>query len=391
MKYLDNLTKKVSKRKLKHIKYLIESSVYIISIVIVIFANIFGSVYIRMIPLLFILGIIGNIVFKRPVITSIFSTVVSICFVKLSGVTNVFENLLFSFSMGAYVCLGEISCHMILIIYNDIKKKRKKLKSTKKYVHSQTLEEFAMSRKKSGKKEEKVNLKKRFSKKNIYSYVFAPLLIIFMFCIQNYLNSNIFSYLKYEKKLNNYLSKNYEKEDLKIVNSYYSFLKDKNFKFIVRDNLTGRMYNFVVYEDESFDIQDGIMISSYLSIEKNVNEKLQNYLKNNEIFKEYEDISIFLRIIDDEDIELVITKEKEKIDENVTLDFSKEVASILSSLENFNNDNSVHQVLIELNEKESKSCLSAYIYLNRYNDVIKLGTYEGFEYINKALSIEFIE
>lgn len=356
MKIIERISNNLTKKEKNHIKMLVESIVYIFAIIISVFAYVYGNMYIRMIPLLFILGIIGKIIFNRPVTTSIFSIIVSICFVKLSGITNIIENLAISFCMGAYVSLGEIIGYMLQIIIKDVKKKRKKK-----------------------------------GKKVIISYITVFIVSVFVLAFQNYLNSNIFTYLKYENNLKKYLSNNYEDRNLIIVNAHYNFIGDKNFKFLVEDKNSGRIYSFIVYKDNKFGISDGILSSDLLLKNASLNKKLNEYMEKNNFNEKYNKIDVYFKLFDNEEIELVIEKNVEKIDDETTLEYSKNVSNILEDLNDSGLTNEIEQVYLSLiSNYSSKENIFSYIYLERYrNNNQNIG--EDYEYIDKSLKVEFID
>lgn len=356
MKIIERISNNLTKKEKNHIKMLVESIVYIFAIIISVFAYVYGNMYIRMIPLLFILGIIGKIIFNRPVVTSIFSIIVSICFVKLSGITNIIENLAISFCMGAYVSLGEIIGYMLQIIIKDVKKKRKKK-----------------------------------GKKVIISYITVFFVSVLVLTFQNYLNSNIFTYLKYENSLKKYLSNNYEDRNLIIVNAHYNFIGDKNFKFLVEDKNSGRIYSFIVYKDNKFGISDGILSSDLLLKNASLNKKLNEYMEKNNFNEKYNKINVYFKLFDNEEIELVIEKNVEKIDDETTLEYSKNVSNILEDLNDSGLTNEIEQVYLSLiSNYSSKENIFSYIYLERYrNNNQNIG--EDYEYIDKSLKVEFID
>ena len=55
MKIIERISNNLTKKEKNHIKMLVESIVYIFAIIISVFAYVYGNMYIRMIPLLFIL------------------------------------------------------------------------------------------------------------------------------------------------------------------------------------------------------------------------------------------------------------------------------------------------------------------------------------------------
>ena len=76
------------------IKY-IEAIIYILAIIVGIFACNSGPIYIKMLPILFILGFVGRIIFDRPVMTTIFGIVTAICIIRVTNNISIKENILF--------------------------------------------------------------------------------------------------------------------------------------------------------------------------------------------------------------------------------------------------------------------------------------------------------
>ena len=349
MKYIEKLTKKLSKKDIQHMKYILESVIYIIAIIVIIAANIFGNIYIRMIPLLFILGIIGKIIFNRPVTTTVFSIIVSICFVKLSGISSLKENLLLSCSMGCFVFLGELTGFLIQIIYKDIVNKKKKIKGN--------------------------------NKKIIISYILVPVILVAILYTHNYLNSNIFTYLKYKNQLLSYMDSQYKNEKFKILNARYNFVGDKNFKFIVEDLQSERVYNFVVYIDNKLDIQDGILLSNLSSKEKIYDDKLKEFMVKNNLIEKYKNV-------DTGDYELSIQKNVNVITDEEKMEFAKNVSNFLNDTKEFSLKSITDQVFISLiSEDKNQEDLFSYIYLERYDDKV----IDDYEYIYNSLNIEYID
>ena len=349
-------TKRFSKKEKEHIKYVIESLVYIISIIVVIFANIYGPIYIKMMPLLFILGIVGNIVFNRAFITALFGLIVSICLNKISGI-NLTENLLYSFLAFMYIALGEI-CGIFFI---KIKKYLKK----KKYM---------------------------YTKEAIVTYISTLVVIGFVLVSNNYINSNIFKLSSCKDRLNDYLKEKYSTTKFEILAQRYNFIGDDYFKFVVKDLNTNRLYNFSIYTDERLDIYDGILESKIYTYEKKIKEEFENYIKQKDVEKKYSEISYEIAVPEENVVELRIKKEVYDIADSTILGFSTNVADFLNDLKDFEYMKDIKQTLLvlESQNKEQKNIVS-YIYMDRFNDNKALNVEEDYEYIKKALNVEYID
>lgn len=334
----------------KTISY-IESTIYILSIIIVVLANVFGPIWIRMLPLLFILGIIGKIVFDRPVVTTIFGSIVSICTIYLSGVTNILENIIASGIFTLYIALGEFCGSKIEIIYHYLIEKK--------------------------------NIKtKEFTRCVIYSII----IILASTLFHNYTDSNIFIYNSCKSRLMEYLNKNYPTEEFSIIYSRYNYESENNFKFNIQNLNTNDNYKFIVYVDKNLDIYDGIKKSEISKEEFKINQEVKKI-----IGRKYEGIDKSITKID-EGYELNLIKKVENIDNAETLYFSKEVAQIIDLLlENEKFSNIVHVNISLLDSIDTTNSKISTIYVSGYINNKEENIQQDYMYILKSLNIEYID
>lgn len=103
------------------IKY-IEAIIYILAIIVGIFACNSGPIYIKMLPILFILGFVGRIIFDRPVMTTIFGIVTAICIIRVTNNISIKENIFFSLCDGLNIAMGELCGEYFLRSKNFILK-----------------------------------------------------------------------------------------------------------------------------------------------------------------------------------------------------------------------------------------------------------------------------
>ena len=116
-------------------KYIyIEAVVYAILVVVVIYFSLFGPIYLKMVPLVFVMGIIGRIVFDRPIVTSLFGFCISLCIVEVMGEHTLQNNLIYSLYNFLALMLGEMAG---IYIYNIYTSRAKKV--TKKVAHNMSL------------------------------------------------------------------------------------------------------------------------------------------------------------------------------------------------------------------------------------------------------------
>lgn len=351
------LNEKSRKNKvLKNIVGYIEAIIYITCIIAVIFANLYGSIYIQMIPMLFILGIVGKIIYNRPVSTTVFGMIVAICALYTTGVTSIYQNLLLSFCMAIYIALGEICAYIFEKLCKYIK-----------------------------------NKEDRFSKKTVFSFCFLVITLIATLSIYNYTNSNIFEYRNAKQRLENYFAQNYKDKNFKITNVKYNFLGEKTFNFDVREQTDTRIYNFVVSKSEKFEIEDGYLKYERANKEKNANAKLIKYLKDNNFNEKHKDVKLQIKLNEIDNFEFEIIKEVDVINEDSVLDFSKKVASVINDLKNFEYFKQLEQVVISLkNTKDTNETLTSYLYIERYLNNDNINIEKDYMYIQKSLIVEYI-
>lgn len=356
----DNNSKKEQKIKNKTLKRVLEFTeafIYIICIIVVIFANFYAPIYVQMIPLLFILGIVGKIVYDRPITTTVFGMLVAICAVYTTGVKNILQILLISGCMAIYIALGEVCGVVLKKSYLFFKKKSKRL-----------------------------------TKKAIFFYFVLVITFSVSLVVYNYTNSNFFELNKVKQRLYSYFSENYTNKNFEIVDINYNYLGEKSFSFKVKEKSNERVYEFIVSKDEKFDIVDGYIKHEKANKEKNANEKLIRFFRENTLNEKYKDIEVGIKLNEVDNFELEIIKEEENITDENTLEFAKKVAFVLNDIKEFEYFKEFEQIIISLRSKEnSNKNLTSYLYIERYLNNNFLDITKDYEYIKKALDVEYID
>ena len=344
------------KDKLKNIfnkktVYYIESITYILSIIVVVVANVFGPICIRMIPLLFLLGVIGKLVFNRPVITTLFGGIVSLCVVRISGVTNLLENMLYSGIFMLYIALGEIFGSKIKVVY--------------KYW---------------------ANKKNKKDKEYILSIIICIVIALMCTLFHNYTDSNIFLYNSCKNKLYKYLNENYPNEKFDIMFVKYNFESENNFTFDIQNETTGDSHKFIVYLSKELEIYDGIK-EGKISIEQNKATQVLNEITKDvclDIKKSITKVS--------EGYELNLVKTVDKTTDDEILKFSQDSAKIIDMVLESEKLNDMFYINLSLinNTNKTESKIST-IYLSGYLKNKEEGIQKDYNYIMKSLNIEYID
>lgn len=331
--------------------YYIESITFIISIIVVVLANVFGPIWIRMIPLLFLLGIIGKVVFNRPVITTIFGGIVSLCVVYISGVTELLQNVIISAIFMTYIAFGEVFGSKIKIVYGHwISKKSKK------------------------------------NKEYIISILFCVVIVLICTLFHNYTDSNIFMYASCKNRLDEYLNKNYRGQHFNIVYSKYNFSNESNFVFDIQDKNTDDNYRFIVYVDKNLEIYDGIKENNISKDGYKMKQSIENI-----IGKDFVDIEIGVNKLS-EGYELCLLKTVDTIEDTKVLEFSKSVSQIIDLIIDSKQINDIEYITISLlDSREKTNNRISSIYMTNYIKNKEEGIQKGYNYIMKSLEIEYID
>ncbi len=338
---------------------LVETIVYILAIIIAIFANLYGNIYIQMIPILFILGIVGKIVFNRPVTTTVFGMIVAVCAVYITGIRSIPKNLIISSWMAAYIALGELCAFAFSKSWYYIKKK------------------------------------KSSSKEACGSYLLLIITLIVSIGVYNYTNSNIFDLQKARKRLDNYLVQNYSDSMFRVSNVRYNFLGEKSFEFYMENIKDGKIYNFLVSKDEKYDIDDGYNKLRNINKEKNINENLIKYFTDNKLNEKYEGIKVSIELNEVDNFEFKVLKEVSKDGEDINdddiLKFSKEIAMLIKDLKNFEYLKNFQQIIISIKNNENTSQnITSYLNIEKFFKDNSFTMEHDYEYIKNALNVEYI-
>lgn len=336
----------------------IESILYILSIVFVVIINIYGSVFFKFIPLLFFIGIIGKLVFNRPFSTTLFGFIVSVCIYYISGVRDFFENLTSSFIFAFYIGIGEVFALLIKKTYTVMLKK-----DNSKY-----------------------NILEKSNKKEKIIYMFlCGVVLVLVLSLYNFMNSNYFSYSSCEKRLDSYLKEN-NINDYKIISISYNILKKPNFEFYILNNDECKREKYYVFLDKNIDISKND--DENVEFINNMNSKIDEFIKNSKI-EGIEDITISAKYENNEYILDVKSNYETSEDET---NFSKLLAKVLDDenfkeiLENF------ERVKITLNNYDDNTqVIVSYFYVENYLKYKNEQSLNTYVYINNSITIEYVD
>ena len=160
--------------KKEKIKIILEAVVYIICIMAASYFTVFGNVFVRMIPMIYFLGIFGTIMFNKPIVTVIL-TCISICMFGYVAEGSINTNvIMFVIYSGFMIAFGGVTGYILNVLYENFK------------------------------------LRKFIKYYNKIAYVIALIAVILIpVFLNNLVNSNMITYLIAKNRVDSYIRENY--------------------------------------------------------------------------------------------------------------------------------------------------------------------------------------
>lgn len=338
----------MSKNALKFI----EGFIYCIMLLISVMLCISGNTFIKMIPITFISGAIGQMMFGKKAMTSIFSCIIAIVLLQVKVPGAIAQNITTTVVLTVISLVGEL-CGF----------------SLKKLIHL-----F------------KLKTTKRREKEKIKNYIICCVTIIIGMLINSLVNGNVISYIRCKSNLNNYLAYEYSSTSrFKVFSSKYSLGVKANYTFYTKDVLNNNeVGKFVVYLDDRQTIQDNYQ-------EKILNGKIKEITSYIDKIEKNDNIFVSLGINEMDEITLNISKKVQEINEESIATFSEEIVDFIDKAKNVKNFDSIEQIKIIVesmsNEKDN---LATYVYMDGYNEMKQKNEESPSDYIKRALNIEYI-
>lgn len=160
--------------KKEKLAIVLEAVMYVTLILLASYFTICGDVFIRMIPMLYFLGIFGRVMFNKPIATIILGATSIFTFGCLIDDAINWEILWLAVYSGIMIAFGEITGHILNILYENFR-----LRKFIKYYH-----------------------------KVVYIIVLIACTLIPLF-LNNIVNSNMISYIIARKNIDKYVNDNY--------------------------------------------------------------------------------------------------------------------------------------------------------------------------------------
>ena len=231
--------------KRERLLIVVETIAYILLIVLASYFTICGDMFIRMVPMLYFLGIFGCIMFNKPIVTALLGAVSIFTFGCLTESDINLNIILFSVYAATMILFGETTGYILNLLYENAK-----LRKFIKYYH-----------------------------KIVYIIGLIVLILIPLF-LNNLVNSNMISYLVARKNIDNYMNENY----------VYTECFVKEIKYL--PSYSGGIYEFTVIVDDTEiqlnynnngEIADINLNNRKTNLNKMINAEINILLKKNSL------------------------------------------------------------------------------------------------------------
>ena len=340
-----------SKSKKVALKYL-EGFVYCFLLLVSVMLCISGNTYIKMIPIAFISGLIGQIMFGKKAMTSMFSCIIAIVLSQLKTPALLNQNIISTVVITVLSLVGELCGYGL-----------------KKLVHLL-----------------KLKSSKRREKEKIKNYILCSVTIIIGIVINSIVNGNPISYIRCKNNLKNYLATQYSSGSrFEIFSVRYSLSERAKYTFYTEDvSNNNEIGKFVVFLDDTQIIQDDYK-------EKVLTSKIQEITKYLKELDLNENIVVSVGIDETEELTLNIFKKVDEITQQNVDDFSKEIVDLVDKARVAKYFEEIKQMKIVLEcLQNQKDNLATYIYMDGYNEMKQKNEENAVDYIKRALNIEYI-
>ncbi len=338
------------KKKNGILKRYIEAILYCIVLVIGIYTCLYGNIFINMIPIVFLIGILGYIVFEKKMMTSFFLFLLAIVMLQIKVPSELVSNLINSFEIGVVSILGEIFGFSLNTLIKKHKVKKNKFKDKAKY------------------------------------YAMCIVTLIFAIDINAIVHGDIFSYNIAKKSLYNYTKNEYSSSSrFKIVSSKYVLDNNPKYIFYTQDTLNNNnLARFIVYKNDIKNVQDEYNEKILRAVCNNIYESVKDIEKNN--------MDVKIMYDDTSTLTISFAKKIEQITKKDIEEFSKDIATYIAKAKEVKDFELIEQIKVTLeSEKNSKDNVAAYIYMTGYNNMLQKNEEEPYQYIMKALNVEYFE
>lgn len=331
-------------------KYL-EAILGCVLLVMFIYWCIYGNIFFKMLPIACIVGILGQVVFNRKFMTTIFTFIISIVLLQIKIPSQLLYNLFISIQITVCCLFGEICGYYIRKLYYLIKKKRKNNNKLK------------------------------------IRYLLIVIISLFISVVINsFFNGNYISYFYAKKSLVKYFSNEYSSSSrFKVFLTEYNYGINPSFIFYTNDTINNNNIGyFVVFLKEKDNVQD--------EYKQKILDKISDDLSANLDHIESSNIDVEISYDDTHTLTINFYKNVDDVNKISVEEYAKEISEYMEEALKIEDFNLIEQIKVVLeSNSNAKDSVSSYIYMSGYKDMLKNGQEEPYEYIVRALNVEYFE
>lgn len=231
--------------KKEKVKIIVEAAIYVALVIAASYFTIFGDVFIRMIPMIYFLGVFGNIMFNRPIVTIFLTSISVFTFGYIVEESINMNIILFTLYSAFMIGFGTITGYILNELYENFR--------LRKFIKYYT----------------KIGY--------IISLVVVILIPLFM---NNLVNSNMITYLSARNKVNEYVRENYAYSEYYVVKvSFLPSYAVSSYEFDTVIDGTNVKLNYTLDNE----ISDTNMIERKMYLDDMLNSELSSLLNQNDL------------------------------------------------------------------------------------------------------------
>lgn len=340
------------KKKNNVLKRYIEAIIGCIILVLGVYMCISGNTFIKMFPIMFVVGIISQFIFEKKYMTSFFSFLLALVLLQIKIPSQILANIIISVQISLECVFGEVCGIYIKELIRLFKLKKNKERT----------------------------------KEKIKNILICILSLFIALVVNSVTNGNYLSYMKAKGKLQNYFVQEYSSSSrFKIVSSKYSYSKNSKYVFYTEDTLNhNQSGKFIVYLNDNDNIQDDYKGQVLNKVSDDIADKMANI--------DTSDMSVDIFYDEMNVLTVSFDKKVDTVDKAAIETYAKQIATYISESKKIEEFVSVEQLKIVLESKtDSKDSVASYIYMDGYNQMLVNATEEPYQYIMKALNIEYFD
>ncbi len=341
------------KKRNNEIKKYIEAVLYSVVLILLVILMLSDNLYIKMIPIGISIGVLGQITLGKRAMTSFFSCILSILILQMRNPKILHDNIGSAIKITILVLIGELFGWSIKRIYRLYKNRKR--------------------------------VTKKIKRERMICSAISVISLIVGIALSSTFYGNYLDYFKARKSLKSYFLEEYKSSSrFNIISSRYICSLNPSYVFNVEDTKEGKSGKFSVYINDINNIQDEYLIQSKNIKVKSINDKIKSLnTDNTTLVASIDNVNL---------VNIIISKSVDNIEKKVIEDYAKEIVDYINQIQIIDQNNEIDKIKIILESKNNKTdSISSYIFLDGYNTMLQEREIEAYEYILKALNIEYFD